>query len=70
MLCHTKIEDMIDRIDSQTKGQRAEIDQQESSDALDATGVYETSTGTVLYDTEEPLAWLQGDNAVVLSEMR
>lgn len=37
---------------------------------LDATGAYETTEGVVLYDTEQPLAWLQSDGAVELTEMR
>jgi hypothetical protein len=37
---------------------------------LDATGAYETAEGVVLYDTEQPLAWLQSDGAVELGEMR
>lgn len=36
--------------------------------ALDATGVYETDSGVVLYDSEEPLAWVQADNAVRLDD--
>lgn len=41
-----------------------------AGDALDATGAYETAEGIVLYDTEQPLAWLQSDGAVELVEMR
>ncbi len=37
--------------------------------SLNATGVYEASNGVVLYDSEEPLAWVQADNAVTLTEM-
>ncbi|ERG88145.1 MAG: hypothetical protein J07HX5_00288 [halophilic archaeon J07HX5] len=33
------------------------------------TGAYETDEGTVIYDIDEPLAWVQGDNAVELIEM-
>lgn len=40
-----------------------------TSDGLEATGAYETAGGVVLYDTEEPLAWIQADNAVELTEM-
>ncbi|MFW5973884.1 MAG: DUF7331 family protein [Natrialbaceae archaeon] len=39
------------------------------NDGLDATGAYETGGEVVLYDTEEPLAWIQADNAVELTEM-
>lgn len=41
-----------------------------AGDALEATGAYETAEGIVLYDTEQPLAWLQSDGAVELAEMR
>jgi hypothetical protein len=37
--------------------------------ALEATGAYETDGSVVLYDTEQPLAWVQSDNAVSLDEM-
>ncbi len=30
---------------------------------------YETDDGTVIYDIDRPLAWIQGDNAVELREM-
>jgi|APHM01.1.fsa_nt_gi hypothetical protein len=42
-----------------------------SSTGTDApgTGAYETDEGTVIYDIDEPLAWVQGDNAVELVEM-
>ena len=43
----------------------AEMDRGEA----DATGAYETDEGTVIYDIDEPLAWVQGDNAVALTEM-
>jgi hypothetical protein len=41
-----------------------------AGDALEATGAYETADGVVLYDTEQPLAWLQSTNAVELAEMQ
>lgn len=34
-----------------------------------STGAYETKTGVVVYDMDDPLAWVQGDNAVKLTEM-
>jgi len=37
--------------------------------SLGATGVYEVTDGVVFYDTEEPLAWIQTDSAVELSEI-
>lgn len=56
---------MVDGIDTTTGEQRSETD----CGALDATGVYEIQSGVVLYDTEDPLAWVQADNAVELTEM-
>ena len=41
-----------------------------AGDPLEAIGAYETADGIVLYDTEQPLAWLQSDDAVELAEMR
>ncbi len=42
---------------------------QSDDGSLNATGVYEASNGVVLYDSEKPLAWVQADNAVALTEM-
>ncbi len=42
---------------------------QSDDGSLNATGVYEASGGVVLYDSEQPLAWVQADNAVPLTEM-
>lgn len=36
--------------------------------AVARTETYETEEGTVFYDAENPLAWVQTDSAVVLSE--
>jgi hypothetical protein len=48
----------------------AEWDSPESeADAVAATEAYETESGVVLYDAENPLAWIQADNARVLQEM-
>lgn len=47
-----------------------ELDSPESeADAVAATEAYETESGVVLYDAENPLAWIQADNARVLQEM-
>jgi hypothetical protein len=45
-------------------------DDASQDDAIEATGVYDAEGGTVLYDTEEPLAWIQADHAIALSEAR
>lgn len=58
---------MDDLDDAPTEVYRDGIDG--TGGALEATGVYETTAGIVLYDTEEPLAWVQADNAVLLDEM-
>lgn len=36
--------------------------------AVQSTETYRTDEGTVFYDAENPLAWLQTDSAVRLSE--
>lgn len=59
---------MSDRTDLPTEESEAETTQA-AEGTLDATGVYEIAGGVVLYDTERPLAWVQADNAVELSEM-
>jgi len=59
---------MDDLEESSTTVSRAGTDETDGG-ALEATGAYETATAVVLYDTEDPLAWVQGDNAVRLDEM-
>ena len=43
--------------------------EQSDDGSLNATGMYEANNGVVLYDSEKPLAWVQADNAVALTEM-
>jgi hypothetical protein len=38
-------------------------------EGVHAVGTYETDEGTVLYDTENPLAWMQSRAAVTPEEM-
>lgn len=59
---------MSDRRNPPTDEQRTQVTQSAADGALDATGVYEDGDVVVLYDTEDPLAWVQADNAVPLSE--
>ena len=48
----------------------AEWERPESeADAVATTEAYETDSGVVLYDSENPLAWIQADNARVVHEM-
>jgi len=57
MLSHTTMTDQTNTFaepDSETAG---------GADA------YETDDGTVIYDIDRPLAWIQGDNAVELRKM-
>lgn len=49
--------------------QRVKTAQSADDGALDATGAYEAEDAVVLYDTENPLAWIQATNAVALEEM-
>ncbi|MFC7027471.1 hypothetical protein ACFQJ5_07500 [Halomicroarcula sp. GCM10025324] len=37
-------------------------------EAVQTTETYETDEGTVFYDAENPLAWLQTDTAVTLQD--
>lgn len=67
---------MRDSTDPSTEAQRVNVTGEDGTPdatgedgALDATGVYETASGVVLYDTEEPLAWVQADNAVRPTDM-
>lgn len=61
---------MEDWMDGTTEAQCSETADECNSDlALDLTGVYEIQSGVVLYDSEDPLAWVQADNAVELTEM-
>lgn len=39
-------------------------------DAVETTEAYETDEGIVLYDAENPLAWIQSSNAVSIEESR
>lgn len=38
------------------------------TDAARSTESYETSDGVVFYDSENPMAWVQADNAIDLDE--
>lgn len=38
-------------------------------DAVQTTETYETEEGTVFYDAQNPLAWVQTDTAVLLTEL-
>lgn len=58
---------MDEQAEHTTEAQRDETDS--PGGAIEGTGVYEIQGGIVLYDTEDPLAWVQADNAVVLEEM-
>lgn len=58
---------MVDTREGTTEEHRAGTSDGKAA-ALEATGVYEIGTGVVLYDTEEPLAWVQADNAVELDD--
>lgn len=60
---------MIDGMDQSTADEQRAATDDRTEIAIDATGVYEIGSGVVLYDSEEPLAWVQADNAVKLSEM-
>jgi hypothetical protein len=44
-------------------------DAPDEGEAVASTEAYETETGVVLYDAENPLAWIQSDSALPLREM-
>ena len=56
---------MGDRMDTSMDAEQSES----TSGAINATGVYETADGIVLYDSENALAWVQAAEALELSEM-
>jgi hypothetical protein len=59
--------DMTDSTDASTEAHRV-VTNDADGGALDATGVYETDGEIVLYDTEQPLAWVQSDYAIPLED--
>jgi len=38
-------------------------------DAVQTTETYETEEGTVFYDAQQPLAWIQTDTTMTLDEL-
>lgn len=42
----------------------------EQADAIETTEAYETDDGVVLYDAENPLAWIQSATTVALDDLR
>lgn len=60
---------MVDGMDQTTNEEQCAVTDDRPALAIDATGVYEIQSGVVLYDSEDPLAWVQADNAVKLAEM-
>jgi len=38
-------------------------------DAVQTTETYETEEGTVFYDAQQPLAWIQSDTTMTLDEL-
>jgi len=63
-------DDMTDR----ANGSRTEMDSAAESrdpevpEAVETVEAYETDEGVVLYDAQNPLAWMQADDAVSLQE--
>jgi len=50
--------------------ERSADDGQTDAGAIEATGVYDDDGAVVLYDTENPLAWIEGDDAIEVAEYR
>ncbi|PSP41650.1 hypothetical protein BRC66_02595 [Halobacteriales archaeon QH_2_66_30] len=61
---------MGDRRERSTDETRVKATRSPEEGALDATGAYEDEEGIVLYDTENPLAWIQASDGTELDEMR
>ncbi|MFB6113023.1 MAG: hypothetical protein ABEJ58_02830 [Halodesulfurarchaeum sp.] len=51
-------------------GRQSDVREGPDSDPAERIEAYETDEGLVLYDAENPLAWLQSTGAVSLEERR
>ena len=74
MPCDCLPQAVTDMTDS-ANGREAELDSAEESrqepavpDAVETTESYEVEDGVVLYDAENPLAWVQATDAVSLTD--
>jgi len=67
--CAMTSRSMGDWREPSTDEQRVKTARSDDDRALDATGAYEADDAVVLYDTENPLAWIQATNAVAPEEM-
>jgi len=57
--------------DPDTKAEQESADERPEpvvADAVETTESYETEEGVVFYDAENPLAWMQAENVVILDE--
>lgn len=55
--------------DTPSTQDRTDASRPESADAVAATELYETDAGVVLYDSHNPLAWIQARSTLRLDEM-
>ncbi|WP_425601219.1 DUF7331 family protein [Haloplanus halobius] len=56
---------MSDHVDA---GRWDSADDRPDPDGIDTVEAYEIEDGTVLYDAENPLAWVESSNAVSVHE--
>ena len=58
--------------DPDTKAEQESADERPEpvvADAVETTESYETEEGVVFYDAENPLAWIQAGDVVVLNDV-
>ncbi|GGL61836.1 DUF7331 family protein [Halocalculus aciditolerans] len=61
---------MSDRATADDEASRNNVAQLPEADDAPDVEAYETEGGVVLYDADNPLAWLKASNAVALVESR
>ena len=66
---HARVRTTMPDSDADADGEWDSPENEAEAEAVAATEAYETDSGVVLYDAENPLAWIQADNARVLREI-
>lgn len=71
LLCDGLPHPEVTPVDDHAKGERKDNDVPQlpdGDDPAESIEAYETDEGVVLYDAENPLAWLQSTSAVALGD--
>jgi len=72
MVTHSIPSDDVPMSNHATSGETDSTDELRSEpglpEAVQSTETYQTDEGTVFYDAQNPIAWLQTDSAVSLNE--